>query len=99
MNRFEWDLNHEGPFTVDNLVTMVIGNPPRGPEAVPGNYLVRLQIGDQELQEPFELKSDPRWDASTDELSRTFQLANEIAGMITNFQKAIEQIRDRKSVV
>jgi len=93
LNRFEWDLNHEGFFAVENLVTMVLGNPPRGPEAVPGNYLVQLRVRDQELQQPFELKSDPRWDASISDLRQTYQLANDVADMINSFQKAIEQIR------
>jgi hypothetical protein len=99
LNRFEWDLNHEGPFVVNNLVTMVIGNPPRGPEAVPGTYSVRLSIGDQQQEKSFELKADPRWDVSADDLRQTYELADEIAGMITNFQRAIEQIRSVREQV
>ncbi|WP_445665563.1 VPS10 domain-containing protein [Fodinibius sp. AD559] len=93
LNRFEWDLNHEGPFTVDDLVTMVIGNPPRGPEAAPGTYLVRLSIGEEQLQESFQLKADPRWNTTTENLQATYKMANEIADMITSFQQAIDQIR------
>ena len=93
LNRFEWDLNHEGPFTVDNLVTMVIGNPPRGPEAVPGTYSAHLKIGQKEYEQAFQLKADPRWEASTEDLSQTHELASEIAEMINNFQHAIEQAR------
>ncbi len=99
LNRFEWDLNHEGPFTVDDLVTMVIGNPPRGPEAVPGTYSVRLTIGEEQLQKSFQLKADPRWDATTKDLRDTYTMANEIAGMITSFQQAIDQIRSAREQI
>lgn len=99
LNRFEWDLNHEGPFAVDDLVTMVIGNPPRGPEAVPGTYSVRLTIGEEQLQESFQLKADPRWNTTTDDLRETYMMAEEIADMITNFQKAIDQIRSAREQI
>ena len=93
LNRFEWDLNHDGPFTVDDLVTMVIGNPPRGPEAVPGTYTARLSAGDVQQTKKFELKADPRWTASNGDLAATFSLANKIAEMITTSQQAIVQLR------
>ncbi len=99
LNRFEWDLNHEGPFTVDDLVTMVIGNPPRGPEAVPGTYSVKLSIREDQLQESFQLKADPRWDSTTEDLQETYKMANEIADMITSFQKAIDQIRSAREQI
>ncbi|MCK5794784.1 MAG: hypothetical protein KAH12_08750, partial [Anaerolineales bacterium] len=93
LNRFEWDLNYPGPFTVDDLITMVLRNPATGPEAVPGTYQVRLTVGEQVLTESFELKTDPRWDVSVSDLKDTFDLAVEIKDMITGFQEGIEKIR------
>lgn len=99
LNRFEWDLNHKGPFTVDDLVTMVMRNPAQGPEAVPGTYRVRLQMGEQQLEQSFQLKADPRWDASQHDLRQTYQLASRVADMISNFQHAIEQIRSARQQI
>ena len=99
LNRFEWDLNYPGPFTVDNLVTMVMRHPAEGPKAVPGTYKVRFSYGDLVLTESFELRKDPRWETSVSDLQETFLLAVEIRDMITSFQKAIEGIRSVRAQV
>ncbi len=89
LNRFEWDLDYPGPFTVDNLVTMVMRHPANGPKAVPGTYKVRLTSGDLVLTEALELRADPRWETSGPDLQETFDLLLEIRDMINTFQKAI----------
>ena len=93
LNRFEWDLTYPGPFTVPDLVTMVMRNPARGPDAVPGTYSVRFSIEDWSETRTFELLADPRWDATKEELEQTFELATDIADKISSFQHAIEQLR------
>jgi DNA-binding FrmR family transcriptional regulator len=99
LNRFEWDLTYPGPFTVPDLVTMVMRNPARGPDAVPGTYSVRLSIGDWSETRSFELLADPRWDATNEELEQTFELATDIADKISSFQHAIEQLRSAQKQV
>lgn len=99
LNRFEWDLNYEGPFSVDDLVTMVMSNPIQGPEAPPGKYQAKLKVGNSEEIKPFMLKADPRWDATTADLRQTHELATDIAGMITSFQKAIVELRSAREQV
>ena len=93
LNRFEWDLNYPGPFTVDDLVTMVMRNPASGPKAVPGTYKVRLSSGETVKTETFEVKTDPRWDTNNSDLRQTFELATRISAMITRFQTAIKNMR------
>lgn len=93
LNRFEWDLTYAGPFTVDDLVTMVMQNPARGPDAVPGIYRAKLSVGEWSQTQPFEVKADPRWDVSTEQLQETFDLTMQVRGMISNFQQAIADIR------
>ncbi|HYC50976.1 MAG TPA: hypothetical protein VEB19_07710 [Gemmatimonadaceae bacterium] len=56
LNRFTWDLRHPGPW---NAATR--GNSPGGgPMAVPGNYFVRLVVGDFTTEQPWVLSPDPR---------------------------------------
>lgn len=99
LNRFEWNLNYQGPFTVPDLVTMVMRNPARGPEAVPGIYQVRLTIGDWQQTQSFELFADPRWDVSKTDLQQAFELASDISEDISTFQRAIEQLRSAREQV
>lgn len=99
LNRVEWDLTYPGPFTVDDLVTMVMRNPAAGPEAVPGEYRVRLSSGEIALTEELELKMDPRWETSVSKLQETFEMAVKIRDMITDFQEAIAQTRSIRDQV
>lgn len=99
MNRFEWDLNYEGPFTVPDLVTMVMRNPADGPEAPPGTYRLRLSVGEWSRTRTLELLADPRWDASREDLQQTFELASAISDKITTFQEAIEQLRSAREQI
>jgi len=99
MNRFEWDLNYEGPFTVPDLVTMVMRNPAEGPDAPPGTYRVRLSVGEWSQSRSLELRADPRWEASREDLQQTFELASDIADKITTFQKAIAELRSARKEV
>lgn len=54
LHAFQWDFRHAGPWSEN-------GNSRRGsPDVAPGKYSLRLQVGNQQLEEPFELLIDPR---------------------------------------
>ena len=56
MNRFHWDMTHLGPWSekADDLYA-------RGPMARPGNYIVRLRVGNEVVGEQgLVLQMDPR---------------------------------------
>ena len=51
MNRFVWNLRHEGPREApgDDDERLVAGPTPEGPTAVPGSYTVRLETAGRTL--------------------------------------------------
>lgn len=54
LHAFQWDLRHAGAWTKN-------GSSRRGsPMVAPGNYRLRMQIGDKKLEELFVLEIDPR---------------------------------------
>ena len=53
MNRFIWDLRHPGTWDED-------GRSSYGPLAAPGNYQVRLAVGDWSMTRSLRLNIDPR---------------------------------------
>ncbi len=94
LNRFIWDLRHEGPELVGNLVTMVIRNPSPGPKAVPGRYQVRVSSGDWSQTQPLEVKADPRWtDITPADYEAQLDLALDIREMISQAQRRIKNLR------
>lgn len=54
LHAFQWDFRHAGAWSES-------GSSRRGSPAVaPGNYTIRLQLGEQQIEEPFVLAADPR---------------------------------------
>jgi photosystem II stability/assembly factor-like uncharacterized protein len=61
MNRVSWNLRFGGaevrrPPTEEETA---FGGPPRGPQVLPGNYTVRLTLGDKTFEQPVEVRLDP----------------------------------------
>lgn len=93
-NTFSWDLFHDGPDLVDNMITMDIPNPAPGPRAVPGDYQVRLTIGDWSQTHTFKVMPDPRWaHISPADYQAQLDMALEISDMIDESQKRIRNLR------
>lgn len=94
MNSFSWDMRHQGPELVSDLVTMVISNPSPGPRAVPGRYTAELKVGARMVETSIEIKPDPRWtDVKQEDYEAQLETANEIKEMITQAHRRIENIR------
>jgi len=94
LNRFVWDLAYAGPWDA---------NPQRsgrnGPTAVPGNYTVRLAMGDWNATQPLVLKIDPRVaddGVSASDLSE--QLAHNILvrDMVSEMNRSIVRIPEAR---
>lgn len=93
-NTFSWDLMHNGPELVDNMITMDIPNPSPGPRAVPGTYQVRLTIGDWTQMHDFQILPDPRWAEISDaDYKAQLDMAMEIRDMIDDSQNRIRNLR------
>lgn len=93
-NTVQWDLRHEGPELVSNLVAMVIRNPSPGPYAVPGNYQVEIQAGNWSETQNLQIQPDPRW-THVQQADYEAQLETVIAirDMITDAHKRIKNLR------
>ncbi|HKK74403.1 MAG TPA: hypothetical protein VJ953_04960 [Saprospiraceae bacterium] len=94
MNTFSWDIRHDGPELVEDLVTMVLRNPSPGPRAVPGRYTAVLTIGEETATTNIDLKPDPRWtDVKQADYEAQLATASEIKDMITESHRRIKNLR------
>ena len=91
LNRFEWDLRYPKPETIKGSV-MSLSNT-SGPMAPPGSYQVRLTAGDWTQTRPFEVRKDPRWEATADDLKAQFDLTFAVRDKLTETHDAIRKIR------
>ena len=94
MNRFAWDLRYEPPRELPGEVGAEYRN--RGPEALPGKYEVRLTVNGRSMTAPFELKPDPRVDASFADLQKQFDLEMKIRQELSQIHQTVDEIRNTR---
>ncbi|MEW6743653.1 MAG: glycosyl hydrolase [Planctomycetota bacterium] len=97
MNRFVWDMRYPG---VEALAGAVLwAGDLRGPRALPGRYLVRLEVGEATMTQSFEITSDPRLEVTPAELRQQFELLVEIRDRIRAAYGAVRTIRSIRAQV
>jgi hypothetical protein len=95
-NRFVWDYRYPGP-TKQTSAAGTGGRRPIQdeslmPKAAPGNYQVRLTVGDQSWTQPFTILIDPRLPVSEDDLQAQFALKSAIRDRLSEVHVALNQI-------
>jgi photosystem II stability/assembly factor-like uncharacterized protein len=93
-NRFVWDLRYEGSSKVPHAPLW--GGSNEGPQAVPGNYEVRLTVLGKTYTAPLEIQADPRLKVTQADLQKQFDLLIKIRDKLTETDDAINQIRDAR---
>jgi hypothetical protein len=91
MNRFIWDAHHEPGEKVKG--SEAHSRPP-GPLALPGEYQVRLTIGDWSQAQSFKLLLDPRVNATIPELQTQLDAQLAIRNKLNEMIKAVNKVRD-----
>ncbi len=94
INRFRWDMEYE-PATVFPGMILWWGKTD-GPIALPGSYRVRMHVGEDSMEQSFEIVKDPRVNASEAELKAQFDLLTSIRDKVSETHQAITDIRDTR---
>ena len=95
LNRSVWNLSQDGarfrrPPTPEQLEFQ---GPPRGPQALPGTYAVKLFVGDKMLSEnKVEVKIDPTVQVSAADLQTQFDLALRLRDMLSVTNDSLRQL-------
>ena len=97
LNRFVWNMRYPG---VEKFEKIVLWNDRLdGPKAVPGRYKAVLDVDDGSQVIDVEILSDPRVDASAEDLQAQFDFVWGINRKLTEIHRAISKIRDVRSQV
>ena len=97
LNRFIWDLRYEGASRVPR--SPLWAGSTDGPEALPGNYQIRLTVNGKSYTAPLEIKADPRLKVTPQDLEKQFDLALKIRDRITQTHDAVNRIRDIRAQI
>ncbi|MCM8748131.1 glycosyl hydrolase, partial [Thermomicrobiaceae bacterium CFH 74404] len=90
-HQFVWDLRVAGARRVvgDKSYEEYLA----GPRVVPGAYQVRLTVGEQSWTQAFDVRRDPRIEATEEDLREQFDLLLRIRDKVSEAHDAINQIR------
>ena len=95
VHTFYWDLSYKAPKLQSDFVSMYYSaRGGYGPDALPGNYIIEIDINDEVFTQRLEISVDPRWEISYDELAKQFNTANTVKDMIEESQKKLEEMRN-----
>jgi len=92
LNRVMWDLRHTRPEILSdgNIYLGYAG----GQAAVPGEYTVRLSVGETVHEQPLTVYADPRRDdVSIADLQANYDMSVELAGMLGRAHDTIAELR------
>ena len=97
MNRFAWDLRYEDPIQTPG--SFYIGDGPRGPLVLPGDYQVKLTVAGKAQTAPLKVAMDPRTKDQAAQLQKQFALSQQVLDRISKLHQAINEIREVKSQI
>ena len=91
MNTFVWNFRYPEPATFDGMILWAAGA--QGPVAPPGKYTVKFTVGGEVLSRTFELKKDPRLNATQAELEEQFRVAMAVRDRFSDANDAVKGVR------
>ncbi len=91
LNRFGWDMRYPDAHGIEGG-TFFLGGSLRGPEAIPGQYKVKVSVGDQSATQTFEIQSDPRSHTTPEAYRKQFDLLLGARDKLSAVDDAINQI-------
>jgi photosystem II stability/assembly factor-like uncharacterized protein len=91
LNRFVWNMRYPDARNVPGAIYRSAGV--TGPLAPPGEYRVRLTVGEGSWEQPLVLRKDPRVAASDNDLHEQFALLIEIRDRLSETNDAIIKLR------
>ena len=102
LNRFVWDLKHEGPTPIDKDLAAKTGalaaegDNPAGPVALPGAYTVSFSQDDVTHAEPLTILPDPRLSTTPAGYAAQFDLLRSLTDALSRLHEAVNRIRRLK---
>ncbi len=83
LNRAAWDLRLDGPRPRKKVAEVqdFFWGRPSGPQVLPGNYTVRLLVGEQSFEKPLRIQFDPTLESSPEDLQMQQASAFELRDM------------------
>ncbi|HAA14285.1 MAG TPA: glycosyl hydrolase, partial [Cytophagales bacterium] len=95
MNRLVWNMRYPGAERFDGLIMWAAGT--AGPMAAPGDYKVKMTVGDWSQEQMFEIVADPRSETDQAGYQAQFDYLIAVRDKVTETHQAIKDIRSTRN--
>lgn len=92
VNRFVWNLRTDS-FRYPTLRERRRRYRPSGPEVIPGEYTVKIKMGDQEERKTLQVKADPEENIPLTERKEKFETLSEFGKKIEVLAEAVDRVK------
>ena len=100
LNRFVWNMRYADATEIQGEKAPMWAGNTTGPKVVPGQYKVRMILGDRLVKEEIaEIKKDPRVDATDADFKAQFDLLMKIHKKLDESHRNINDIREIRKAV
>ncbi len=93
-NRFVWNMVYPGADSFQGMILWAASM--RGPLALPGTYIAKLNVNGEVQETSFEIVKDPRSDASMADLQEQFDFLISVRDKLSETNNAITKIRQAR---
>lgn len=90
-NRFVWNMRYPGFKEFPGMV--LYSSPNVGPKAIPGTYKARLTVGEQSVEQEFEIIKDPRLPNTPEDYQKQFDFITKVRDKVNEAHQAMLDIR------
>lgn len=98
LNRFVWNTRLPNATAVPGMIMWAAGT--QGPRIVPGQYQVRLSVGDKVIgTETFQIKPDPRISTTQADFQKQYDFLLKTRDKVSATHEAILEIRDLRKQI
>jgi hypothetical protein len=91
-NQFVWNMTYDGAERLKGMILWWASL--EGPRAVPGNYIVSLNVNGEEQSQPFTILADPRAESTLEDMQTQFDFIKDVNKTMDEAHKSIKKIRN-----
>ena len=96
LNRYRWDMTEAGPWHKDEKRRYK-----NGPMALPGDFTIRLTVGDEQMEQSFQLLMDPRLEqqVSIAEVTEQVTLHRQVKELFAEARRTLDDLETEKKAL
>jgi len=91
-NQFNWDMTYDGAERLPGMILWWAST--QGPQQIPGEYTVKLNVNGTDYTQPYTVLADPRSEATVADMQAQFDFISDVNETVDHAHQSIKKIRN-----